>query len=243
VTFGSVTSSRYPPCPISASLISRNRVNAKFETDRFAASSSTNTPTTKPGSICSRGLILAEKAEVRRGALGGPFLNLVIELATRPDFTALAPISDKLKKQREYEELVTRFFAYSDGLEGYRDRPSEFLFKYTKKMNAAFDSDPQLSQSYRQRFDDMIAFVGIAFPNGFQRTAKGKATPHARFEAISLGSFLALQANPRIRQQVPDVTGWIDGTEFSDIAGSGGANAIGRLQRRMNFVRDRLLGA
>jgi hypothetical protein len=185
---------------------------------------------------------VAEKAEVRRGALGGPFLNLVIELATRPDFTALAPISDKLKKQREYEELVTRFFAYSDGLEGYRDRPSEFLFKYTKKMNAAFDSDPQLSQSYRQRFDDMIAFVGIAFPNGFQRTAKGKATPHARFEAISLGSFLALQANPRIRQQVPDVTSWIDGTEFLDIAGSGGANAIGRLQRRMNFVRDRLLG-
>jgi hypothetical protein len=186
---------------------------------------------------------VAEKAEVRRGALGGPFMSLVIELAKLSAFTALAPISDKLKKQREHEELVTRFFAYSDGLEGYKDRPSEFLFKYAKKMNAAFDADPQLSQAYRQRFVDLIAFVGATFPNGFRRTANGKATPRARFEAISLGSFLALQVNPHIRQQVPVVTGWIDGKDFSDIAGGDGANAIGRLQRRMNFVRDKLLGA
>lgn len=185
---------------------------------------------------------VAEKAEVRRGALGGPFMTLVIELATRPDFTALAPISDKLKKQREHEELVTRFFAYSDGLEGYKDRPSEFLFNYAKRMNAAFQANPRMSQAYRQRFDETLGFVSAAFPNGFRRTANGNATPRARFEAISLGSFLALQANPQIRQHVPDTTDWIDSKDFSDIAGSDGANAIRRLQRRMNFVRDRLLG-
>lgn len=37
----------------------------------------------------------ANKAEVRRGALGGPFLNLVIELAKLPRFAKLAPVPQK----------------------------------------------------------------------------------------------------------------------------------------------------
>jgi hypothetical protein len=185
---------------------------------------------------------VAEKAEVRRGALAGPFMALVIDLATLPAFTALAPISDKLKKQREHEELVTRFFAYGDGLGSYKDRPSEFLFNYAKKMNTAFEAKPQLAAEYRRRFVDMVDFVSATFPNGFRRIPKGSATPRARFEAIALGSYLALGANPQIRSSVPNVAGWIEGEEFATITGSDGANAIGRLQRRMNFVRDRLLG-
>ena len=175
--------------------------------------------------------------------LGGPFMDLVIELAMDPAFTAIAPVSDTAKDQREHEELVTRFFAYGDGLEGYRDRPSEFLFNYTKKMNAVFSREPQLALTYRQRFADMVAFVRLAFPHGFSRTANGRATPRVRFEAISLGSFLALQTKPDLLQKVPDVTRWINGQKFAGIAGGDGANAIGRLQNRMNFVRDQLLGA
>lgn len=186
---------------------------------------------------------VAEKAEVRRGALAGPFMTLVIELATLPAFVALAPISDKLKKQREHEELVTRFFAYGDGLDGYKDRPSEFLFNYARKTNAAFEASPQLVADYRQRFVDMVDFVGATFPNGFRRIPNGKATPRARFEAIALGSYLALRANPQIRANVPNVGGWIEGDEFAAITGGDGANAIGRLQRRMSFVRDQLLEA
>jgi hypothetical protein len=76
---------------------------------------------------------IANKAEVRRGALGGPFLDLVISLAQEAVFIKLAPVSEKQLKEREREELVTRFFAYGDGLEGYQDRVSQFLFTYTKK--------------------------------------------------------------------------------------------------------------
>lgn len=82
---------------------------------------------------------IANKAEVRRGALVGPFLDLVIGLALDPVFVKLAPFPDKDVKLREREELVTRFFAYGDGLtqvhglEGYRDRPSVYLFQYAKR--------------------------------------------------------------------------------------------------------------
>jgi hypothetical protein len=184
----------------------------------------------------------ANKAEVRRGALAGPFMDLVIELAQHPDFITLAPVPEKQVKEREREELVTRFFAYGDGLEGYKDRPAEFLFDYTKKINAAFEADPTLSDHYRQRFLTMLCFVGAVFPYGFKRTPTGKATPRARFEAIAIGTYLALEANPRLADNPPNVEGWLSSPGFSEVTGSDGANVVSRLRGRTGFVRDHLLG-
>jgi len=184
---------------------------------------------------------IANMAELRRGALRGPFMELIIELAALPAFIALAPVSKKLVLEREHEELVTRFFAYGDGLDGYKDRPAEFIFKYVQRMNEQFALDETLVEVYRQRFLGMLDFVANTFPNGFRRTVTGKATPRARFEAISIGSCLALESTPALREQRPDVTGWLDGDEFSQITGSDGANAIARLRGRIDFVHDRIL--
>jgi hypothetical protein len=185
---------------------------------------------------------VANKAEVRRGALGGAFLDLVISLAKEPSFVKLAPISDKLLLEREREELVTRFFAYGDGLEAYKDRVSPFLFTYTKKMNDHFKNNPADIESYRQRFMDMIDFVSRNFPSGFRKTLKGKATPRSRFEAIAIGSYLALQQRPEIANQSIKVEEWLNSKDFTKVTGADGANAIGRLRARIHFVRDRLLG-
>ncbi len=91
-------------------------------------------------------------SEVRRGALAGPFLDLVIELAQWPLFVDLAPMSKSQRDERQAEELVTRFFAYGDGLEDYRDRPSEFIFNYSKMMNSAFEQHPLEVNAYRELF-------------------------------------------------------------------------------------------
>jgi hypothetical protein len=183
----------------------------------------------------------ANKAEVRRGVLAGQFMSLVIELAQLPEFIELSPVSKKLALEREREELVTRFFAYGDGLEGYRDRPSDFLFDYVKRMNDAFGKDAILIASYRQRFLDMVIFVKKVFPWGFRRSATGTATPRSRFEAIAIGSYLAINQSPQIRTNFPNIQGWISTDEFSEVTGADGANAVARLRGRMNFVRDRLL--
>ncbi len=186
---------------------------------------------------------IATKAEVRRGALLGPFLNLVIELANDPRFEGLAPVPEQQTKVRAREELVTRFFAYGDGLDGYRDRVSPFLFEYAKRMNERFTARPDEVENYRQRFHDTMEFVGRVFPFGFRRTPHGTATPRARFEAIAIGSYLALQQRPELRQAQIDVLTWLNGEDFSEVTGSDGANAIGRLRNRLHFVRDHLLGA
>ena len=187
---------------------------------------------------------IANKAEVRRGALTGPFMDLIIELAKTEPFTALAPVSKKELDEREREELVARFFAYTDSLDGYRDRPSEFIFNYVKATNANLAEHPELAQQYRTKFAETIAFIARTFPNGFRRNARGKATPRARFEAIAVGSRLAIDQRPALLQEdVPNVDGWLAGEDFATVTGSDGANAIARLRERIGFVRDRLLGA
>jgi hypothetical protein len=187
---------------------------------------------------------VANTAEVRRGALAGPFLDLVVRLAGDPTFVRLAPMSKKRRDERGDEELVARFFAYGDGLDEYRDRPSDFIFDYSKKQNAAFELNPALAPAYEARFRRTMEFVDRVFPHGFTKTPSSKATPRARFEAIAIGSAQALEADPRLAQATSaqlDVLSWSDGVEFGRVTGSDGANAIARLKGRIEFVRERLL--
>ena len=187
---------------------------------------------------------IANKAEVRRGALAGPFMDLIVELAVVPKFEALAPVSKKELDEREREDLVARFFAYSDGLEGYRDRPSEFIFNYVKQMNVRATEDPALLDQHRAQFTETLDFIERVFPHGFRRNGNGKATPRARFEAIAVGSRLALIERPALAQDaVADVLTWLTANDFINVTGSDGANAIARLRERTGFVRDKLLGA
>ncbi len=186
---------------------------------------------------------IANTAEVRRGALAGPFLNLVIELAQDKLLQSLAPMSKKRKDERGYEELVTRFFAYGDGLAGYKDRPADFMFEYSKKMNAEFAADPSLKTKYRKRFKDTLAFVNRVFPYGFSKGPTGRATPRARFEAIAIGSESALRDRPELAELDPtkiNVASWLEGDDFAEATGSDGANAIARLRGRIDFVKTRL---
>ncbi len=185
----------------------------------------------------------ANKAELRRGALGGPFIDLVIELAKNARFGKIAPVPQKALDQREREELVTRFFAYGDGLEGYRDRPAVFLFEYARGMNERFKADPQLITSYRSRFADMVTFIEKNSPNGFRKTKTSTTTPRVRFEALAVGSYLAIQNRPKLQIAGPAVavTSWIDSEDFSNVTTSDGANVVSKLRGRINFVRDRLL--
>ncbi len=194
----------------------------------------------------NRGSKIANMAEVRRGVLAGPFLSLVTELAEDPVFIRLTPMSEKSEKERGREELVTRFFAYGDGLQGYRDRPADFMFAYSKEMNMKLASNHTLANEYRNRFHETMKFVRRVFPNGFSKTAGSGATPRARFEAIAIGSAQALRDRPELATldaEEIDVSAWLDDQDFIKITRSDGANAIARLRERIEFVSAKLVDA
>lgn len=189
--------------------------------------------------------MIAQPAELRRGALEGPFVALVIELAKSGDFVELTPMSEAVELKREREELVSRFFAYGDGLADYHDRPREFIFEYSKKMNNAFSSADVLTEQYRSRFHETMQFVERVFPLGFKKTPNSKATRRARFEAIAIGSYLAIQEDVRVLTALPEtlhVQEWVNSPEFTEVTGSDSANVIAKLRNRLDFVKDKLVG-
>ncbi|MDF1693049.1 MAG: DUF262 domain-containing protein [Zhongshania sp.] len=185
---------------------------------------------------------VANPAEVRRGALRGPFMSFLNTLSENPLFNKLAPVSTKQKNEREREELISRFFAYSDGLDDYRDDVSAFIFRYIKRMNSEFATNPNLKDQYSDRFNETLEFVSKSFEHGFRKTPKAKTTPRARFEAIFIGSYLALKQDPNLVVSKEDVTKILVSDGFIGEIRSDGANAIRRLQGRINYVRNALLG-
>jgi hypothetical protein len=183
---------------------------------------------------------VANKAEIRRGALKGPFISLVIELANDPLFIELAPAPEKAEKERLREELVTRFFAYGDGLDDYVDEVGPFLFAYARRMNEVFNADPSKIEEYRKRFQAVMSFVNTYFPFGFRKTAKGTATPRARFEAIAIGSYIALSHQPNLKPNPEQIKEWLSSQSFAEVTGSDGANAIAKLTGRISYVANHL---
>ena len=85
----------------------------------------------------------------------------------------------------------------------------------------------------------MIDFVGKNFPYGFAKSAKAKSTPRVRFEAISVGTALALRENPNLEVDNVD---WLNSQEFKQYTTSDASNNEGKLKSRIEYVRDKLLG-
>lgn len=192
------------------------------------------------------GSMIAQPAELRRGALSGPFMDLVIDLALDPLFVSLTPMSRAASDKRGREELVSRFFAYGDGLAEYHDRPADFIFQYSRTMNERFLADSDLAGQYRQRFLTTMQFVARVFPLGFKKTSRSNATPRARFESIAIGSYLAIEEKPALLDAAAedlDVQSWINEDRFVEVTASDSANVVLKLRTRLHFVRDKLVGA
>lgn len=181
--------------------------------------------------------------EIRRGSMDGAFTSLVSKLSRNELFVELAPLSATARKHYDDMELVTRFFAYADGYPAfadYGDRVANYLDNYTQKMNQRFEKQPNLQSEYETRFNDMLVFVKNNLGDlGFKKTSTGKSTPHARFEAISVGVSFALSQNPNLQYQ--DMS-WVNDNEFQMLVRSDSANVKAKLKARIDYVANKLLG-
>ena len=191
------------------------------------------------------GAVGLEAVEIRRGMQPGPFLELVSELARDKLLHTLAPISKELEKRFEYEELVTRFFAFLDDYQDYGIGPSgkvvkDFLLAYVKKKNEELGATggTKLKNHMVTQWKLMLEFVKNNFPDGFKKTGRGRKVPRVRFEAIAVGTGLALNKRPNLRVRNLD---WLDSDDFLDWVTSDAANNRSNLIGRIEFVRDSLL--
>lgn len=188
---------------------------------------------------------IANMAEIRHGALAGKFMDLIIDNAANEKLKELAPLSEGRESGREYEELVSRFYAYSEGIgPDYRDEPAKYIYNFIKGKNLEYDSNQSALDGLKAEFETMLAFVEKQFPYGFKKTLSGSFTPRGRFEAIAIGSHLALEQKPELADAQPHSLGveeWIGKAEFQEATSANAANNRSRLENRIYFVRDKLL--
>ena len=190
----------------------------------------------------------ANEAEIRRGSLPGPVTSLILSLAEHPNFVALTPFTDKAVLSREREELVTRFFAYTETYDTptrpfatYRDRPKKYLYEYLDRANRDALADPQLLERMRDEFLRVLDFVSRSFDLGFRKSQNARTVPRVRFEAIAVGTALALREQPNLAPDTNLVTERMKAAEFDKLVVSDGANVRSKLVGRIELVRDALL--
>lgn len=174
-------------------------------------------------------------SEIRKGSFSGGFYDMVFELKDDANFRKICPVSKKKEPRGEYEELILRFFAFTDKYLEFKHDVAYFLNYYLDEMNS-IDFD---KERYINSFHKMVNFIENYFPNGLRKEAKNNSVPRVRFEAISVGVYLALQENPNLI--TPNMQ-WLNSEGFKIQTTSDASNNPNRLKDRIEFVRDGLLG-
>lgn len=175
--------------------------------------------------------------EVIKGAYGGDFYDFISECANNELFIKLCPISENRTLREEPQQMVLRFFAYSENRDNYKGSVSPFIKAYIKDKKNNFTE--KIKKEMENNFILILKFVDKNFENGFAKTKGAKSTPRVRFEAISVGVHLALLENPNL-----DVvnTDWLESDEFKIHTRSDATNNRIKLIGRTDYVKNKLLG-
>jgi hypothetical protein len=175
--------------------------------------------------------------EKRRGINSGPLLPMIEWCANVTLFKQLAPLSEAAERRRERDEFVLRFFSYLDDYKGFDRSVRGFLDKWINKTKRIYS--PEYGEALQSEFVRMLEFVEKYFPTGFAKGSRHTRTPRIRFEAIAVGSALALRDNPEL---VPPSTDWAYEREFIEITTSDASNSRPKVIRRIETVYNHLIG-
>ena len=173
---------------------------------------------------------------------GERFYAFIQNLAAQDYFRqTIDRLSDADKEQRGDEELVLRFFAISDYLDGYHGNVKEWLDNYMEDIlikKRHFDYQQQSA-----RFEQVFKFVAEVWnADAFARYKNGEAQgrlPPAYFEAVCGGLLanldrLDLINHEKARTRLIEV---VQSSDFKAVIGPG-ANNITKLNSRINMFKS-----
>lgn len=176
-----------------------------------------------------------EPIEIITGSLEGDFLNFIKECSQNNLFLELCKVTKTKSKRKEELELILRFFAYSENLKNYQGNVKEFMYKYAEdKTQNGFNEEEMLND-----FLNMLNFLKLNDIN-FVKNNK-KSISRTRFEAIAIGTNLALKEKPTLLNCKFDLSK-LSSEEFDKITSSDAANNKSKLFGRINYVKNLILG-
>ncbi|HIF9355691.1 TPA: DUF262 domain-containing protein [Photobacterium damselae] len=170
-------------------------------------------------------------SEIRTAVLNEGFHNLITELSVKENFLRLINLSDFYRSRKENEDLVIRFYCLSNHIDKYKGNMNTFLDKVSKSVDE--NSDLELFES---EFNRTVIFVSTYFPDLFIKS-KYKFNK-SLFDAIFVGSCLALRDNPQIQ---PYNLSWVMSEEFNENLKMHATQTNKRVKERIMFVKSNLL--
>lgn len=132
--------------------------------------------------------VRAKSSEIRRSNYNSKLMKLIIKLSDNEQFQKACPLNKNLIDRREREELILRFFAYSNSYKSFKHDVGKYLDRYLISAESELDRKVAANE-----FKCTMNFVDRFFLNGFAKTKNAKSTPRVRFEAIVVGVNLALR--------------------------------------------------
>lgn len=179
------------------------------------------------------GGITLHEHEIRNCIFKGEFNDFINELSGYENFRSSLKMTENAERNRSYEELVLRFFAYLESREEFVHSVTGFLNAYMERKTKAFKNKAQLARTFKDTFDA----ISSALPGGIVRGARKNVTPIVLYEAISVGAAVAISKGKRIKPKA--LQSLLDDAQLKKLT-TGATNTRSMVLERIELVSSRL---
>ncbi len=182
--------------------------------------------------------------ETRRGVYKGEFTEFIAMLAKEPRFKKLCPMAKYLENRREEEELILRLFAFREAFPNYNAVESKgvasYLDSYLAQKNTTFNNAEKVRLT--KVFYQLIEYMEKTYPRqGFTKNVNAVGISRPYFEAIAVGTSLALEVNPNLKPiRHPElVVNKKNRNEFCNMLdGRYRTHTASKIQQRIDYVKS-----
>lgn len=195
------------------------------------------------------GGVQLNEMEIRFGTSDGEFLSFISRIIKKyiHQLQSLAPMSKAKVENREYEEILLRFFAYRFDMDSYRKEVSPFLTTFMEKMNGDYEYKEKENvivfdeEKFERELKNTLDFVEEYFaPFFFKKEENNTSISRIRFESISVGVALAIASEKTLNTN--NILSWLKSNDFSILTESDASNSRPKLIDRTYFVVNKLTG-
>ncbi|MFT8360645.1 DUF262 domain-containing protein [Liquorilactobacillus satsumensis] len=183
--------------------------------------------------------LIANTSEIRTGSEQlNPIMKLIQNLSSRKSFLKLINLSQKKLDRKENVELVSRFFAYSHEYKNFKHSVKEFITDFIKNYENKYNT--YLKKEFTKEFNDTFTFITHNFPAKVFKN-KLNQTPRVRFEALAVGTNLALKKDKNLKVNEKTINSLLEDENFKKYTTSDASNSRTRVIQRIEYVEMYLL--
>lgn len=169
--------------------------------------------------------------EIRNCVMRGNFRELLRDFCSKTAFRTVVRLPGNEQQEAMYEECVLRFFAYLEKYEEFEHSVVDFLNDYMISHALAGPQGVSI-----ESFVSTFEWLRSKLPKGIVRGTRN-ATPLNLFEAVSVGTALALRQNPNLEKDPIPI---MNSDQMRRLT-TGATNSRRMVIDRIEFMRNELL--